>query len=452
MRDDARRWRRWVVCSSLVALGGLIVAAGLGFGCSTSNTRQRTGGGGPGPTAGDAGEIDENPTSVGNDSGKDATPESFDVSPGEFDGEGRTVGEVWEPDSGDFILKDEQTGSLWNMRGEAYAGPLEGAALDQVPAFNSFWFAWSLFYDGSLIWRANEENLRNEVGELDETGYEMGCAGKDCIPALDHAAREFAGRERPKEAEMVEPGAEGTGYLDARELVAGVVVNGKPRAYPLNVYTHHEIHNDIVDGREFTMTFCPLTGSAIPFDGVHEGEAIRFGVSGRLLESNLVMFDPGTDTFWSQLLGKGIRGEHKGDSLGRIPVVETTWERWKELYPNTLVTSSKTGYDRDYNNYLYGDYRTNHDDTFGASSQQDTYEAKKRVLGLPAVDKSKAKVFPFPELEELDGDRNVIHATFKGKPIAVVWESEHQMAVPYWRMVEVDGETRELTFVGKVAE
>lgn len=451
--------------SNVLSTVALLSLLGLGVwaaSCKTTDTTQKQSGGGGG--IGDAGDIDQDVyvvppgdgyTGPGGDDG-----ETLDRDAIQSDGSGRAASGLWEPEKGDFVLKDRETGSLWNVRGEAYAGPLKGTTLDQVPAFNAFWFAWSVFYHGSEIWRADAENIRNTPGELgsgdnclvpcDE--IELGCSGKDCIPALDYAGRSYGGRERPKKHELVEPGGPDTSYLDDRELVAGVVVEGQARAYPLNVYTHHEIHNDRAGDREFTLTFCPLTGSAIVFDGSFEDRPIRFGVSGRLFESNLVMFDPGSDTFWSQLLGRGIKGEHKGDRLKRLPVVETTWERWKEMYPETLVPSSETGYDRNYNNYLYGDYRTNHGDTFGASQHQDTYKAKKRVLGLPADDKREAKVFPFPELEKLPGDRNIIHTTFRGEPLIIVWEKEHRMAIPFRTEVETNQGTLNLTFTGKLAE
>ncbi len=46
-----------------------------------------------------------------------------------------------------FTLMDRQTGSTWNARGEATAGPLAGARLTPVAdAYTLFWFAWSVYY------------------------------------------------------------------------------------------------------------------------------------------------------------------------------------------------------------------------------------------------------------------------------------------------------------------
>ncbi|MFB6264823.1 MAG: DUF3179 domain-containing protein [Bradymonadaceae bacterium] len=249
-----------------------------------------------------------------------------------------------------------------------------------------------------------------------------------------------------------EPGAPGTDYLSDSTFVFGVVVNGQARAYPHNLLWHHEIHNDKIGDREFAVTLCPLTGSGLVFEGKHNGKPIRFSTSGRLFKSNLVMFDPSTDTYWSQMLRTGIKGPRAGQTLDLMPVVETTWERWKEMYPDSLVTSSDTGYDRPYNSYPYGEYRTNHENTFRTGGYEKTYPEKKRVLGLPAQPKKKSLAFPFPEMNKLEGDRNVIHADFNGTPIVIYYEAEHRMAIPFRRTVEVNGKQRSLTFVGQKAK
>ena len=45
----------------------------------------------------------------------------------------------------DGTVRDAQTGSTWNIRGEATAGELQGSALEAQVAFDHFWFAWAEF-------------------------------------------------------------------------------------------------------------------------------------------------------------------------------------------------------------------------------------------------------------------------------------------------------------------
>lgn len=67
-----------------------------------------------------------------------------------------------------------------------------------------------------------------------------------------------------------------------------------------------------------------------------------------LWQRSLVMRDVETETLWSHLLGKGMRGELEGTELERIPSVITTWEDWKARYPQSSVLAMKRttgGYD-----------------------------------------------------------------------------------------------------------
>ncbi|MDE2706829.1 MAG: DUF3179 domain-containing (seleno)protein, partial [Gemmatimonadota bacterium] len=51
-----------------------------------------------------------------------------------------------------LAFADVETGSEWNMRGEALAGPLKGAQLEQIPAYNSMWFGWSAYWPDTRLW------------------------------------------------------------------------------------------------------------------------------------------------------------------------------------------------------------------------------------------------------------------------------------------------------------
>jgi hypothetical protein len=53
---------------------------------------------------------------------------------------------------GDDIV-DEQTGSRWNVLGQAIAGPLAGAQLVPIVHGDHFWFAWAAFKPDTLIYR-----------------------------------------------------------------------------------------------------------------------------------------------------------------------------------------------------------------------------------------------------------------------------------------------------------
>ncbi len=57
-------------------------------------------------------------------------------------------------DGEDGVFIDEETGSSWNLLGQATAGPLEGARLTSVPHYPSvLWFAWATFRPDAFIYQ-----------------------------------------------------------------------------------------------------------------------------------------------------------------------------------------------------------------------------------------------------------------------------------------------------------
>jgi hypothetical protein len=158
---------------------------------------------------------------------------------------------------------------------------------------------------------------------------------KDGIPAI----------EKPRYTSA----AEAERWLLPEDVVFGVDHAGFVAAYPQRILVWHEIVNEKVDGKNISVTYCPLTATAIGFTGkVTPDTFSTFGVSGKLVNSNLIMYDRSTDSEWPQILGKAIGGSSRGTKLEEFPIVWTTWEKWKNKYPNTRVLSQRTGFIRNY--------------------------------------------------------------------------------------------------------
>ena len=174
-----------------------------------------------------------------------------------------------------------------------------------------------------------------------------------------------------------------SGNLESNSIVFGVSRNGVVRAYPQHILVHHEIVNDVHGDQPVSVTYCPLTGTAMGF--LRGGTT--FGVSGKLVNNNLIMYDRETDSRWPQILGTAISGEHQGKSLREFRVIWTTWERWKRAHPNTEVLSEDTGYARSYGRDPYGSYTppggyyTRSRTLFEPLRVDDAYHLKKVVIG-----------------------------------------------------------------------
>ncbi len=170
----------------------------------------------------------------------------------------------------------------------------------------------------------------------------QGCSRRDCIPSIDN----------PKY--VVADAAE---FLADDDVVIALSWEGEHRAYPARILDHHEIVNDTIAGTALAITWCPLCGSAV---GVHreiDGQVTEFGVSGLLYNSDLIFYDRTTNTLWDQVTATGIVGPLTGSKLDLFPVTMTTWGRWRNAHPDTLVLSTDTGFDYDYSADAYVRYR-----------------------------------------------------------------------------------------------
>ena len=163
------------------------------------------------------------------------------------------------------------------------------------------------------------------------------------------------------------------------------------------------------------------------------GQQLTFGVSGKLIMNALVMYDHETETLWSQFMRKGVKGELAGVELDVIPVIQTTWELWSDLHPDTLALDKMGGYQGDsYSSY----YRSGSAGVLGESRKDDRLDRKELVLGVDVEGHTKA--YPFRALAE----QPVLNDSFAGQEVLVVFDSATDTALVYDR--EIDGKA--LTF------
>jgi hypothetical protein len=50
-------------------------------------------------------------------------------------------------------IEDEQTGSTWNVLGQAIEGALAGSALEPIVHGDHFWFAWAAFKPDTIVYQ-----------------------------------------------------------------------------------------------------------------------------------------------------------------------------------------------------------------------------------------------------------------------------------------------------------
>jgi len=180
------------------------------------------------------------------------------------------------------------------------------------------------------------------------------------------------------------------GWLDDDALGIALSRGGSHRFYPYPVLVWHEIVNDEVDGRRVLVTYCPLCATGIVFDPVVGGERVTFGTSGKLWNSNLLMYDRKTRSLWSQVLGKALVGPETGSTLRVLPSDVVPFGKWRAARPDGEVLSRETGARRDYDRDPYGDYYTRPGLFFPLTNVDRRLPEKTFVVGVRVGDAQRA--------------------------------------------------------------
>lgn len=175
-------------------------------------------------------------------------------------------------------------------------------------------------------------------------------------------------------------------WIEDDELVLALTYKGIERVYPLQILVWHEIANDNIVGEPILITYCPLCGSGIAYERKIElyGEKIesRFGTSGKLYNSNLIMYDEKTNTYWQQIDGKAIVGELTGQELKEISIDTVVWRDWKSVHKNSEVLSQDTGFLRQYGKDPYGNYYEDSFLIFDVDNKDNKIHPKTVIFGI----------------------------------------------------------------------
>jgi hypothetical protein len=248
---------------------------------------------------------------------------------------------------------------------------------------------------------------------------------KDGIPSIDN----------PKFVK-----AQDAQFLSDDELVIGLNINGETKAYPLIILVWHEIVNDRLGDLPVAVTYCPLCFTTQVFERTINGKETEFGTSGKLYNSNLVMYDRNTDSMWSQALGVAIVGELTGRELKKIPFDLARWSDWKKLHPDTLVLSTDTGFSRPYGSDPYGDYYIDSRIIFPVKNSDGRMHPKEIIIGF-----ENEKSFKAYKLTDIESEK-IVNDVINGQNVVLVSVAPFNVRA-YERVV--DGQILEFTLEGQ---
>ena len=226
---------------------------------------------------------------------------------------------------------------------------------------------------------------------------------KDAIPSIDDP--EFA--------------PDHFGDPDDEVLVVEPEDDTEPaRAYPIRILNYHEVVNDRIptsrdEDDPVAVTWCPICGSGVVYDATVDGRRLTFGVSGKLADDDLVLYDRETDSEWKQSTGVCIAGTLAGERLRVRPGPMTTYAAFREAYPDGVVLqpeASGSAAASEYDPSGYEAYEKR--EAFGLHGMRgegperewnrDDLDPKTVVLGVTPTD-GGALGFPLPTVEAADG-------------------------------------------------
>lgn len=210
--------------------------------------------------------------------------------------------------------------------------------------------------------------------------------------------------------------ASASAWLQPQSPVIALEIEGDARAYPLAILIWHEIVNDVVGNAPVAVTFCPLCNSSIVFDRRVDGETLRFGVSGLLRNSDMVMWDDKTESWWQQLTGEGIVGVYTGKELLIIPSLVVSFSAFAEQYPEGQVLSRDTGVSRRYGDNPYVGYDDNATPFLFEGDIDTRLPATERVLA--GVIAGEPVAYPFSVLAE----QRVVNDVIGEQNVVIFWQ------------------------------
>jgi len=167
------------------------------------------------------------------------------------------------------------------------------------------------------------------------------------------------------------------------EPVISLVIRGDARAYPLRILIWHEIANDTVGGTPVVVTYCPLCNASLVFERTVENRVLDFGTTGKLRNSDLVMYDRQTESWWQQFGGDAIVGVMSGKKLHLVPSRLESFGRFRQRFPSGQVLLPNNPAARNYGANPYVGYdRSGQKPFLYDGSLPDGIEPMERVVAV----------------------------------------------------------------------
>jgi hypothetical protein len=145
-----------------------------------------------------------------------------------------------------------------------------------------------------------------------------------------------------------------------------------------------------------------------------------------LFRDGLVMYDRQTDTLWTQVDGRAIKGQLRGRALEIVPSIHATWKEWKSLYPGSLVLKKRGEIRSSYEAYNRDPRRMG---VLGRRLRDQRLPGKERIIGVRSADGMTAFV------EKDVRAAKLVQAQVGSLPVVLVAPGESRPVVAFDRRV-----------------
>lgn len=250
---------------------------------------------------------------------------------------------------------------------------------------------------------------------IPERDIQDGGPGIDGIPAIENPIFESAATITT---------------VDPDDMVIALRYEGQVKVYPHDIMDYHEIVNDGSPDNPITLSYCPLTDSAVLWKGNAAHADPTYGTSGFLYNSNLIMYDRETLTFWSQMLQLAVNGPRIREVAKQLQIIETTFSTLQTMYPDALVMTRDTGHSREYDRYPYGAYTTSGFLLFQVRHLDTRLFPKHRIMGIYSDTSARAY-----QISGFGPSMKTINDQFENQSIVAVGNSDFKFAAIYNRQL-----------------
>jgi len=213
--------------------------------------------------------------------------------------------------------------------------------------------------------------------------------------------------------------------VEGDKLIIGITHGGEAKAYPIQYLGYHHQVRDSIGGKPVMVTYCTVCRTGRVFEPLVGGKTEDFRLVG-MDHYNAMFEDKTTKSWWRQATGEAIAGSLKGQTLPEFPCIQTTLNKWTELYPHTLVMQPDTHFQVGYDSMrTYEKGRLT-----GRLTRRDTasWQNKSWVVGVQMGKTSKTYDWNMLQKE------HIIYDVLDNTPIAVILSKDSSSFVVLERL------------------